>query len=44
MTMNLLNAARQWWLDNMPYIGKVPTDDEVLQAYAQHHGQDAPAA
>ena len=25
-----LNAARRWWLDHMPDIGRLPTDDEVL--------------
>jgi hypothetical protein len=31
-----LNAARLWWQDHMPYIGRVPTDAEVLEAYAEH--------
>lgn len=40
MDMTLLNAARQWWLDHMPYIGRTPTDDEVIEAYREraHHG------
>lgn len=25
-----LNAARRWWLNHMPHIGRVPSDDEVL--------------
>jgi hypothetical protein len=35
-----LNAARNWWLDCRPYIGRVPTDAEVLEAYAKR-GQTA---
>jgi len=42
MDLAVLNAARRWWLDNMPWIGHVPTDDEVLEAYAnrdrEHRG------
>jgi hypothetical protein len=34
-----LDAARRWWLDNMPYIGRVATDAEVLEAYAKRAGQ-----
>jgi hypothetical protein len=37
MDSELLNAARRWWLDNGRYISRVPTDDEVLSAYALDH-------
>jgi len=31
----VLNAARRWWLGNMPYVGRAPSDDDVLRAYAE---------
>ena len=30
-----MDAAWRWWLDNIPDIGRLPTDDEVLEAYAK---------
>jgi len=31
----LLNAARWWWQDHIPDIGRVPTEEEILEAYAK---------
>jgi hypothetical protein len=35
-----LNNARHWWMGHMPWEGHVPSDAEVLEAYAKR-GQDA---
>ena len=35
-----LNAARGWWQDHIPDIGRMPTDDEVLEAYANRDQPD----
>lgn len=38
----VLNAARRWWLDHMPWLGYVPTDAEVLEAYAKRQPDRRP--
>jgi hypothetical protein len=33
---SLLNKARIWWQHTVPDIGRVPTDDEILKAWAAY--------
>jgi hypothetical protein len=30
-----LNDARHWWMGHMPWTGSVPSDTELLEAYAK---------
>jgi hypothetical protein len=44
MSVSLINTARRWWTDNMPSIGRAPTDYEVMKAYRQARLESADPA
>lgn len=33
-----LSMARRWWLQNAPWLGHIPSDDEALTAYGHAMG------